>query len=244
MRLIQHNAEQGVSIVIYGASGIGKSTLASLAPNPVFIDIENGLRRIDCKKTPIVTSWPEFCAQILDFMKSEYTTCIVDTIDALEAMLHKQLCVEYHWKNIEAPGYGKGFTIAAERWLDFLSTVDKLLALKKNIILISHEMIKSISFPDQDTFDRYMIKINKVSSNLIVSRMDAVLFAQMEMVTREDKTGERILGVATGKRVLRCTDQPAWVAKNRFNLQSKEPMDATIFDKCCFARKAEVKPNG
>ena len=40
----------GCPLLIYGPPGIGKSTLASLAPKPIFIDVENGLRRLKVEK--------------------------------------------------------------------------------------------------------------------------------------------------------------------------------------------------
>ena len=34
-------------IMIYGSEGVGKSTFAALAPNPVFVQTEDGLSEID-----------------------------------------------------------------------------------------------------------------------------------------------------------------------------------------------------
>ena len=42
-------------IMIYGAEGVGKSTFAASAPNPVFIQTEDGLGEIDCCKFPLAT---------------------------------------------------------------------------------------------------------------------------------------------------------------------------------------------
>ncbi|MBR0283530.1 MAG: AAA family ATPase, partial [Oscillibacter sp.] len=37
-------------VVIYGPEGIGKSTLASKFPNPLFIDTENGTQHMDVRR--------------------------------------------------------------------------------------------------------------------------------------------------------------------------------------------------
>ena len=42
---------RGKKIVLYGESGIGKSTLSSMLPNPVFIDLDNGCAELTHPKT-------------------------------------------------------------------------------------------------------------------------------------------------------------------------------------------------
>ena len=37
-------------IMIYGSEGVGKSTFGASAPDAVFIQTEDGLSEIDCKK--------------------------------------------------------------------------------------------------------------------------------------------------------------------------------------------------
>ena len=39
-------------VVIYGTEGIGKSTLASQFPDPLFIDTEGSTSNMDVKQTP------------------------------------------------------------------------------------------------------------------------------------------------------------------------------------------------
>ena len=44
-------------VMLYGTHGIGKSTFASSAPNPVFLQTEDGLGEIDCDKFPVATTF-------------------------------------------------------------------------------------------------------------------------------------------------------------------------------------------
>lgn len=238
MQLLDDRVAIGTPIILYGGAGIGKSTLASKAPNPVFIDIENGLRRIPgVKKTPLITSWDAFQTACREFIASDFKTVVVDTLDVLETLLHAHICKQNNWKSIEQPGYGKGYAVAAETWCKFCSYIDSVVNANKNIILIAHEQIKAYTAPDQDVYDRYSIKINKASANILISKVDAVLFAQNETVVRDDKTKEdRVRAVSTGKRFLRTQEAAAYVAKNRFDLSPIEPFDSTIFEKLCFAK--------
>ena len=49
-------------ILIYGPGGIGKSTLASLAPGAVILDIEEGTREIDASRVEGIETFDELRA--------------------------------------------------------------------------------------------------------------------------------------------------------------------------------------
>ena len=49
-------------LMIYGQEGIGKSTFAAAAPNPIFIQTEDGLGEINCKKFPLAKTYDEVLA--------------------------------------------------------------------------------------------------------------------------------------------------------------------------------------
>lgn len=51
-------------VVIYGPEGIGKTTLASHFPDPVFIDTEGSTYHMDMKRTPKPQSWQELLSQV------------------------------------------------------------------------------------------------------------------------------------------------------------------------------------
>ncbi len=225
----------GCPLLIYGPPGIGKSTLASLAPKPIFIDVENGLRRLKVAKTPVVGEFEELIGHLRDFFKSDYQTVIIDTLDILETKLHKYVCRKNNWMSIEQPGYGNGYTAAQEEWSKLLDIFDKIIENERNVILIAHEQIRTYQNPEQDSFDRFSIKLNAKSANLIAGKMDAILFCTQELIMKTDRTDEdRIRAITTGKRIFRTIDTAACMAKNRFNLNAIEPMDASIFKKLKF----------
>lgn len=53
-------ADSKPNIVIYGPTGIGKSTLASEFPNAKFADLENGLKWLGVKDSTLINNWSEF----------------------------------------------------------------------------------------------------------------------------------------------------------------------------------------
>ena len=44
-------------ITVYGVEGVGKSTFASEAPRPVFVQTEDGLSQIACDKFPLAATY-------------------------------------------------------------------------------------------------------------------------------------------------------------------------------------------
>ena len=46
-------------LMLYGTHGVGKSTFASCAPQPIFIQTEDGLGGIECDKFPLTTTFDQ-----------------------------------------------------------------------------------------------------------------------------------------------------------------------------------------
>jgi hypothetical protein len=216
-------------ILIYGVPGIGKSTLASLAKKPLFIDCEGGISRINAHKTPRIYDMKEL-HEALDH-KSAHQTIVIDTVDGVEEIVRKHVLYTNGWKNLEQAGYGKGHGVFAETFGELITKVEQLKARKKNIIWIGHDQIKPFASPDAESYDRYIPKMAKNIVGQLVGRCDAVFFCQHEHLVKTDKTNEdRVRGIGTGKRLIRTCETPAWIAKNRFNLAPTLPMDGSIFE--------------
>lgn len=88
------NVNPKLRVMIYGASGVGKTTLASTAPKPVFLDIEHStivLRGLDVSVREI-ESIADFRAalealrQLCASDRCPYETVVVDTMTELSAM--------------------------------------------------------------------------------------------------------------------------------------------------------------
>ena len=72
--------DQNFAMILYGQPGIGKSTLAASAPNPVLIDFDNGVSRIRAEHRPatsISSTYEEVLADIQNM--KEFDTIIIDT---------------------------------------------------------------------------------------------------------------------------------------------------------------------
>ncbi|MSS13449.1 AAA family ATPase, partial [Porcincola intestinalis] len=57
MEITRGVIHKATKVVIYGPEGIGKSTLASKFPDPVFIDTEGSTNMMDVARLPAPSSW-------------------------------------------------------------------------------------------------------------------------------------------------------------------------------------------
>src|SRR5690606_28342182 len=89
MQVIKQATPTAPKLMIYGLSGVGKSTLASKLKNPIFIDMEGGLNYMDVARTPTLTSYTSALKELgelfnaADAGKREYDTNVIDSIDWL-----------------------------------------------------------------------------------------------------------------------------------------------------------------
>ena len=72
-------------ICIFGSHGIGKSTLASVFPNPIFISTEDGIASLDVTSFPRAESIDDVTTSIKTLIKEEhdFKTVVLDSVDWL-----------------------------------------------------------------------------------------------------------------------------------------------------------------
>ena len=223
-------------ILTYGTEGVGKSTLASCAPSPIFIQTEDGLNEIDCAKFPLARSFDEVLTSLQELTTEQHAfeTVVIDSLDWLERLIWDAVCKIERVTTIEkvGGGYGKGYILAVDYWRRL---VDKLAALHSSrhmvVILIAHAKVERFEDPEALAYDRYSPRIHKHAASFITEWCDAVLFATRKFTTRNEDLGfgrsrsiASAIGAAGGERVLRTIGGPSCVAKNRYSLPPEIPL--------------------
>ena len=223
-------------VLLYGTHGIGKSTFGSMAERPIFIQTEDGLGGIDCERFPLAEKFEDVLAAMAELYTGEhdYRTVVVDSLDWLQALIYARVCQDRGVESIEDIPYGKGYTFALARWREVLGGLDALRNERgMTIILIAHAQIERFANPETDTYDRYSPRLQKLASALIQEYCDEVLFATYRVHTKTTNEGfdrKRVQGIGKGERIIRTTERPAHVAKNRLNLPDEFPLDWRIYD--------------
>jgi hypothetical protein len=233
-----------VKVNIYGPNGIGKSTWASQADNPIFICTEDGVRYIDVDHFELSPTYQDVLDKITMLGKEDhsYKTIVIDSTDFLESLIHEAVCEEKQVPGIEALGYGKGYTESEEKMRRLLRLLDRLQQVKKmNIILVSHAAIRTFADPEREPYDRWELITHKKISNLIRNWVDFNFFANHEISTTSAGKGfnEKARAVSYGKRALFTQFSAAFDAKSRVALPNKLPLE---WDAFYSAYKEALKP--
>lgn len=214
-----------IKTVIYGAEGVGKSSLAASFPNPLFLDTEGGTSRLNVRRIRI-QDWEGLIATVKEVLANPEVcqTLVLDTADWAESYCIDYICAMYRQASIESFGYGKGYTYVQEEFGELLKLLSKLTEVGINPVIIAHGKPRKFELPDeQGAFDRYETKLTRQVAPLIKEWCDMLLFCNYKtfVVTTENKSKK----AQGGKRVMYTTHNPCWDAKNRFNLPDELDLD-------------------
>jgi hypothetical protein len=216
-------------VLIYGAEGRGKTTLACKFPKPVAMLLERGLPRgVSIDAIDGIASYGDVIEALRDLVRDplDYKTLIIDTLDNLEPMLIATVCSTNGWKNIESPSYGKGFVIADTEWQRFVRGIGALRDKGVTIVMVAHSTIETINDPRAPSYTSYMPKLHKRARHLILDACDVVGFLAEELRIATDDSGfrDRVRATSSNQRFLFTEGTPAYAAKNRYGMAPKIPV--------------------
>lgn len=225
-----------VKVVLYGPEGIGKSTFASMFPDPVFLDTEGGTKRLNVARLPTPTSWQMLMDEVAEVARGNVPcgTLVIDTADWAERLCIETVCARFKVKGIEDFGYGKGYTYAKEEFARLLDALGDVLAAGKHVVITAHAQISRFEQPDAvGSYDRWTMKTSKQVAPLLREWCDMLLFANYKTVVEKSGAGANAKNKASGgKRVLYTTHNPCWDAKNRFGLPDEVPFEFASIAAC------------
>ena len=229
-------------IFLYGQEGVGKSCTAAQAPNPVFIQTEDGLDEINTSKFPLAKSLNDVLNALVALRdeQHDFRTVVLDSADWLERLIWDKVCQDFGVRSIEKAdgGYGKGYVHALTYWRQIVSLFNDLRNVRGMIVIvIAHSKVERFEDPENAAYDRYTPRLHKSATSLLCEWVDAVLFATKRFrVSKEEGTGFQgdraiatAIGANGGERILRTVGSPACTAKNRFNLPAEIPLSWQAF---------------
>lgn len=222
-------------ITIYGKPGIGKSTLASHFPDPLFLLTEdNELPGI--KALPIALSFNELWSNIKSLLALDelpFKTIVVDSISKLDHLLiqyilEKEKPNKHGEKvtNIAAAcgGYGAGYLAAQSLHRAFKDLMDKFKEKGIGVVYISHLAHSSVKPPDNEDYTTYTIVMNHDKSREIyIDDVDAVLFCRLRTFTTETESGRNLVK-NSDERIILSGISDSHVSKNRYAMPVQMPM--------------------
>lgn len=214
-----------IKTLIYGPEGIGKSTLAAMWPNPIFIDLEGGTNQLPVVRLEAPSSWSMLRAELTAIKNREIpcSTVVIDTMDAAERMCAEYIMARDGKKSIEEWGYGKGYTILQEEFGRLLDYLTDTASSGINVVVLGHSTMRKFERPDESgAYDRFELKLTKQVSPMVKEWADMVLFCDYKTYVETNKSGKA--KATGGARVIRTTHAPTWDAKNRLGLPDELPL--------------------
>ena len=212
-------------IVLYGPEGIGKSTLASRFPNPLFIDTEGSTARLDVRRMDRPESFAMLTAQAKYVADNPQVcrTLIIDTADWAERLCRDAVCARAKKGGIEDFGFGKGYVYLAEEFGKLLNLLTETSDKGIHVVLTAHAYMRKFELPEEaGQYDRWEMKLGKKTAPLVKEWADAVLFLNYKTLTvRTDSGAVKAQG---GSRVIYTSHHPCWDGKNRHNLPEEMPL--------------------
>lgn len=224
----------GIGLVIYGQEGVGKTSLASYAPDPLFIIDKNeqGIHRLKKRKLvpstvkvgPHVEDWNtllDACDELLN-SSHEYSTIVFDSLTGYQRMCFDACCKAEYNNDFTSTGFFSFFqgprTAAQNWWPDFINRLTDLQEQNINVILLAHSAVKTVNNPAGPDYDKYMPDLDKVIWSVTSKWAGGVLYYAHNIDISKEKTERKMKASGGSQRILYAELDGGYVAKNSYNL--------------------------
>jgi len=228
--------------VLHGIAGIGKSTLASKMPNPLYINADDRLDFLDVMALPVPHDIDTVIEQLewVEKEKHDFKTLVIDTLDSIEPLIYRRVVKDNNWTDEQAAKYKRWLNAAATWWYKIQGLVDRCREKRgMNVLIICHTKIMNFQNPTGDDYMRYVLGLQgEICPAMWTKWADTVMFATYEEITlQKPEEAKKGKAATTGERIVHTTWSPAWEAKNGFGLPETIPLS---WDEYVAHKKAAV----
>ncbi len=245
---------QGHRTLLYGPGGIGKTTLAAIAPGPVaFIDLDESMPVLSSQlpdETNVrivsgVASWQDLREALHASGWDEIQTVVIDSATKAEELAAQWVIANVRHEQgrkierIEDYGWGKGYTHVYEIFLRLLGDLDAHARAGRHVVLICHDCTSAVPNPQGEDWLRYEPRLQSPSSGKNSTRLrarewaDHVLFLGYDISVEGGKASSR----SCQTRTIYPVEQPHCMAKSR-TLSEQIPLtkhDASLWSRLIVA---------
>lgn len=226
-------------LVIYSDGGVGKTTLASQFPSPIFLCCEdpdtNSETNIaafvmDKNNTdPVFRDFESFI-EAVDFLVArpspQFKTIVIDSLSGLDKLIEDYMMKtafpnerERKTKTFaDSVSYGRAYDKAAEIHRDLRAKLDTFKEKDIAVIYLGHEIKEKVKPADGDDYDYITIKINHPKSRAIyLNDIDAVFYYKQPYYTTKN-SNKRTIVISSKERIILTHQSAAYSSKNRWNM--------------------------
>lgn len=213
----ERKSERKPFMIVHGLAGLGKTTFASQAPNPVFLQTEDGGGELNLRtlKDGTFKSYDEFMAGLRYLYKNpdSFETLVIDSLDHLEPLVLAKTLEELNIGHLSEGAYGSAYQKLDDNWRKIINACEKMTTdLEKSFIGIAHSVVKTVNDPTVEPYDSFEMKLGKRAGPLWEETADIILFMNNPVVV-DSKTGRPKGGSSV---VAYTRPSAAYVAKTRY----------------------------
>ncbi|MGX1098893.1 ATP-binding protein [Amorphus sp. MBR-141] len=215
--------------VLYAPPGKGKTTVAAEFPDTIWLQLAgesmpSDLPPPDGWGCDDIEGYGDIVQAIGILLNEEHAfrTLVIDSATPLETIVKEETCTRNGWKDLEEPGYGKGYVAMEAVWLELL---DGLAALRNErgmtIVIIAHCEIVRFDSPVTDPYSRYKVALHKNVLPYLEDYADIIAFLNTRATLKQADVGfnKKVTHAeGGGKRVLYLEERPGFMAKNRYGM--------------------------
>lgn len=202
------NNNNPLKILLYGTSGIGKSTFASCAKKPFFIDVEEGAAMVKSENKrnfPLSVTYDEdskesmkklntfLDAALKSKSSNNYGTLVIDTLSRIDEYHEQEVLAEKRAAGVQAETLSdlsyEGYDLVKYKTMNFIYKCLRLADAKNmDIVFISHFLEKQITKKGQPSYDVVCPRLSNRVMKTLVGVVPYCFYLGRAAVNTEDGT--------------------------------------------------------
>lgn len=206
-------------VLIYGTGGIGKSSLAAMAPGALFADLERSTEDLDVERADGIETWADLRSWIATGDFTGVKSIVIDSITKAEewCVRHVVETVKTEKGNIvnsiEGYGFGKGYVHVFEEFRRLLADLERHYFAGRNVVFIGHERTGKVPNPNGEDYIRWEPRLqNSDRANIMLLTKewcDHIFFVSYDVVAQDGKAK------GNGSRAIYSVETATYMAKTR-----------------------------
>jgi hypothetical protein len=229
-------------ILVHGESGVGKTTFASTAPNPIYALTEDGTGTLEVDAFPLIRSADDLRSSLKSLIEEEhnYETFVLDSVDHMEPLVWEEVCKDEKVDDIGKVNgpYFEGYRLALDKWRVILDQLNVLREQKNMaVILIAHSAPARRVDPETEGAMQMAPKLQKYANEYLCESMDCIFYAKHDEVLKTIEQGFSNTvkkPKELSRRSLQTTFTSSHRAKNRYGLPDEIGMTWAAFEEAAF----------
>ena len=194
-----------LTVLVYGATKIGKSSMCSKAEEAIFLATEPGLNSLEVYQITI-NSWDDLLNAAAELAEGNhgFKTIVIDTVDNAFKLCEEYICRKLNIAHqVDAP-YGKAWAMVAG---EFQRVITKLAFLPYGLYLISHSQDVEME-TRTGKYTKTVPTLPEKARKIVLGLVDMVLYCDIETAAGPD-------GKIAARRVMRTKPSLNYEAGDR-----------------------------